>query len=88
MIQRIYSACGYRITHGLAPQSTETEPVARKSFKEFFYHGILLGILGYKNNWRVSSNKESGNGFSDILIETADSDIGIVIEVKYSDNVL
>ena len=26
-IQKIYSACGYRITHGLAPQSTETEPV-------------------------------------------------------------
>ena len=57
----------------------------RKDLKENFYHGILLGILSYKNSWRVSSNRESGNGFSDILIEAGDLDIGIVIEVKYSD---
>ena len=57
----------------------------RKDLKENFYHGILLGILSYKNSWRVSSNRESGDGFSDILIETGDSDIGIVIEVKYSE---
>ena len=58
----------------------------RKSVKENFYHGILLGILSYKNTWRVSSNQESGEGFSDILIETEDSNIGIVIEIKYADD--
>ena len=58
----------------------------RKSAKENFYHGILLGILSYKSEWRVSSNRESGNGFSDILIESENSDAGIVIEVKYSEN--
>lgn len=58
----------------------------RKSIKENFYHGILLGILSFKTGWEVSSNRESGNGFSDILIEIDDSDIGIVIEVKYSDD--
>ena len=57
----------------------------RKSLKENFYHGILLGILSYKNEWRVSSNRESGEGFSDIVIETGDSETGIVIEVKYTD---
>lgn len=57
----------------------------RKAFKENFYHGILLGILSYKSDWNVSSNRESGNGFSDILIEVGDLDIGIVIEVKYTD---
>ena len=57
----------------------------RKSIKENFYHGILLGILSFKTGWEVSSNRESGTGFSDILIEIDDSDIGIVIEVKYSD---
>lgn len=57
----------------------------RRSMKENFYHGILLGILSYKNTWRVSSNQESGEGFSDILIEVGNSDIGIVIEVKYAD---
>jgi hypothetical protein len=55
----------------------------RKSIKENFYHGILLGILSYKGSWNVSSNRESGEGFSDILIEVGDTDIGIVIEVKY-----
>ena len=58
----------------------------RKSIKENFYHGILLGILSFKTGWEVSSNRESGTGFSDILIEIDDSDIGIVIEVKYSDD--
>lgn len=58
----------------------------RKSIKENFYHGILIGILSFKTGWEVSSNRESGTGFSDILIEIDDSDIGIVIEVKYSDD--
>ena len=58
----------------------------RKSIKENFYHGILLGILSFKTGWEVSSNRESGTGLSDILIEIDDSDIGIVIEVKYSDD--
>ena len=58
----------------------------RKSIKENFYHGILLGILSFKTGWEVSSNRKSGTGFSDILIEIDDSDIGIVIEVKYSDD--
>lgn len=58
----------------------------RKSIKENFYHGILLGILSFKTGWEVSSNRESGSGFSDILIEIDDSDFGIVIEVKYSDD--
>lgn len=58
----------------------------RKSIKENFYHGILLGILSFKTGWEVASNRESGTGLSDILIEIDDSDIGIVIEVKYSDD--
>ena len=57
----------------------------RKAFKENFYHGILLGILSYKGDWNVSSNREFGDGFSDVLIEVGDSNIGIVIEVKYTD---
>ena len=58
----------------------------KKATKENFYHGILLGILGFKSGWRVNSNKEAGDGFSDILIRIDDSDVGIVIEVKYSEN--
>ena len=55
----------------------------RKSIKENFYHGILLGILSYKGSWNVSSNRESGEGFSDILVEVGELNVGIVIEVKY-----
>ena len=57
----------------------------QKPTKENFYHGILLGILGFQQNWSVSSNKESGDGYSDILIETEDQETGIIIEIKYAE---
>ncbi len=49
-----------------------------------FYHGILLGILGFEDSWSVSSNKESGDGYSDILVETNDGEAGMILELKYS----
>ena len=58
----------------------------QKPTKENFYHGLLLGILGYKENWSVSSNRESGDGFADILIQIEDENVGIVIEVKYAED--
>lgn len=58
---------------------------ARRPTKENFYHGILLGILGFKSGWYVKSNRESGNGYSDIMIRVEDEDIGIIIEVKYAE---
>ena len=48
--------------------------------------GMLLGLLGYKDNWIIRSNAESGTGYSDILIEIPESRTGIVIEVKYAEN--
>ena len=56
----------------------------RKKMKENFYHGIVLGILGVKEGWTVSSNKETGDGYSDIVIETEDGETGIIIEIKYA----
>ena len=55
----------------------------RKNLKENFFHGMLLGVLGMKEQWAVFSNREMGDGYSDILIETED-DVGIIIEVKYA----
>ena len=58
---------------------------ARKPVKENFYHGLLLGILGYKNSWYIKSNKEAGDGYSDIFIRTEEKNTGMILEVKYAE---
>ena len=57
---------------------------ARDEQKENFYHGLLLGLLRSDPTWLILSNAESGDGFSDILIEPEDLGAGIVIELKYA----
>ena len=57
-----------------------------KDKKENFYHGILLGLLGYKASWLIKSNTELGTGYSDILVEVPNNRTGIVIELKYAEN--
>lgn len=58
---------------------------ASDDMKENFYHGLLLGLLrGSNPDWLIRSNRESGDGFSDILIKPENPDLGIVIEVKYA----
>lgn len=58
---------------------------APDDMKESFYHGLLLGLLrGSNPDWLIKSNRESGDGFSDILIKPENPDLGIVIEVKYA----
>lgn len=61
------------------------DTAVQKAMKENFYHGILLGILSFKEDWSVMSNRESGDGFSDILIRSEEADAGIVIEIKYAE---
>ena len=60
------------------------DTAVKKEMKENFYHGVLLGILGVKNRWGISSNREMGEGYADILVEPDTGDIGIIIEVKYA----
>lgn len=55
--------------------------------KENFYHGVLLGLLSYDSDWYITSNQESGDGYSDIMIEAEQARIGIIIEVKYAENI-
>lgn len=59
--------------------------ISGREKKENFYHGILLGLLRYKENWLIKSNAESGEGYSDILIEIPESRTGIIIEIKYAE---
>ena len=56
----------------------------KKQLKENFYHGILVGILGLKDYWGITSNRETGDGYSDIVVETENSQKGIILEVKYA----
>lgn len=58
----------------------------RKERKENFYHGILLGIFSNMDNWYVRPNVESGDGYSDIIVESGEKEVGIVIELKYAGN--
>ena len=53
--------------------------------KENFYHGLLLGLLRSQGNWLIKSNAETGEGYSDISIQTSDR-VGIVIELKYAND--
>ena len=64
----------------LDPKGSETE-------KEKFYHAFLAGILIGNGEWGVASNKESGDGFADIIVETDDIDQGLIIEVKSADKI-
>ena len=61
------------------------DTAVRTNMKENFYHGMVLGLLRSQGNWLVKSNAETGEGYSDISIQTPER-IGIVIELKYADN--
>ncbi len=54
--------------------------------KENFYHGILLGLFAGMDGWKVRSNVESGEGYSDISVEVEEREIGIIIEFKYAED--
>lgn len=60
------------------------DTAVRRDWKENFYHGVLLGILGVKSRWEISSNREMGEGYADILAEPDTGNMGIIIEVKYA----
>lgn len=73
-----------RLTIILGKMISILDTKAKDDQKENFYHGLMLGLLRSEPNWLILSNVESGEGFSDILIEPEDPDAGMVIEVKYS----
>ena len=55
---------------------------------ENFYHGFLTGILSQSENYLVKSNRESGNGRSDIMVRSPSlRGRSFIVEVKVSDSV-
>ena len=61
------------------------DTAVRTNIKENFYHGLLLGLLRSQGNWLIKSNAETGEGYSDISIQTSDR-VGIAIELKYAND--
>ena len=61
------------------------DTAVRRNMKENFYHGMLLGLLQNQDSWLVKSNAETGEGYSDISIQTPNR-TGIVIELKYAED--
>ena len=61
------------------------DTAVRRNMKENFYHGMLLGLLRSQDSWLVRSNAETGEGYSDISIQTPDR-IGMIIELKYAND--
>ncbi len=72
------------LDHILGKMISVLDTKAREEQKESFYHGLLLGLLRGEPDWEIQSNRESGDGFADIIIKPEDPDAGIVIELKYS----
>jgi hypothetical protein len=55
---------------------------------ENFYHGFLTGILSQSENYLVKSNRESGNGRSDIVVKSPSlRGRSFVLELKVSDSI-
>ena len=54
---------------------------------EYFYHGFMLGILSMTitNRMSMESNRESGNGFSDIIIKNSKTGKAVILEFKKCD---
>ncbi len=75
----------YQLRNYLKKTISIRDTFARRELKENFYHGMLLGLLAFKGSWVVSSNREAGEGYADILVEIDDDEpMGLVIEVKYA----
>lgn len=58
------------------------DPKGDEKEKEKFYHGFVSGLLGGNSSWGVLSNRESGDGYPDLMIVPRNSDKGLVIELK------
>ncbi len=55
---------------------------------ENFYHGFLTGILSQSENYLVKSNRESGNGRSDIVVKSPSlRGRSFILELKVSDSI-
>ena len=53
--------------------------------RESFYHGLLLGLFSNFENFKVISNRESGDGRFDIVLKDYQYNTAIILELKVAD---
>ena len=63
------------------------ESISFNEFYENFYHGFMIGILRKIKNYKVKSNREVGNGRSDIIVKYPNRrGKAVIIELKVAKN--
>ena len=72
----------FSLTRTLSKTISVLDPKGPQKEKEKFYHALLSGILVGNGTWGILSNRESGDGFADLIVETDNPDSGIIIELK------
>mgnify|MGYP002515677958 CR=1 FL=1 len=57
---------------------------ATKAPPENYYHGFLTAMLACAGSTieNFHSNRESGNGFADLVFTSPDQDVGVIVEIK------
>ncbi len=71
------------INHQLA------DTISYYDYAENFYHGFMAGLLVNIGGYRVKSNRESGNGRPDIVMQTVQVRKGrvLILELKIADSI-
>ena len=65
------------------------DTISYYDYAENFYHGFMAGLLVNIGGYRVKSNRESGNGRPDIVMQTVQVRKGrvIILELKTADSI-
>ena len=86
--QLIRTISFYDSAENLPTGKATTKSSKRQNSSVCFYQGFLTGILSQSENYLVKSNRESGNGRSDIMIKSPSlRGRSFIVEVKVSSSV-
>lgn len=71
-----------RLTNALSRTISVLDPKGSEKEKEKFYHAFLSGLLVGNGTWGVLSNKETGDGYADLMVEMDDPNAAMILELK------
>lgn len=71
-----------RLTNALSRTISVLDPKGSEKEKEKSYHAFLSGLLVGNGTWGVLSNKETGDGYADLMVEMDDPNAAMILELK------